>query len=85
MLLFERYSLNNQAFFGFTVLYRLKRTEGQSSKELNAWAARALYTITHLIPTKFPGHGCMDGLISERSFDSQATRVIDVFGLFLTC
>ena len=61
---------------GSTVLYRLKGTEGQSSK---VWA------VAHLIPTKFPGHGCMDGLTTECSFDSRPTRVIDVFGLFLTC
>ena len=31
---------------------------------------------------KFPGHGCMDDLVTERSFDSQATEVIDELGLF---
>ena len=30
----------------------------------------------------FPGHGCMDDLTVERSFDLQATRVIDVLDLF---
>ena len=36
--------------------------------------------------TQFPGHGCMDDLTNERSFDSKGTWVIDVFGLFfLTC
>ena len=35
------------------------------------------------IATQFPGHGCMDDLTSDRSFDSQATYVIDVLGLFL--
>ena len=44
----------------------------------------------HLVPEaiihdrtpEFPGHGCMDDLITERSFDSQAMWVIDVLGLF---
>ena len=33
---------------------------------------------------RFPGHGCMDDLATERTFnfDSQATLVIDVLGLF---
>ena len=35
------------------------------------------------IATRFPRHGCMDDLITERSFDSQATRIIDVLGLFI--
>ena len=30
----------------------------------------------------FPGYGCMDDLTTERSFDSQASCVINVFGLF---
>ena len=30
----------------------------------------------------FLEHGCMDDLTTERSFDSQATLVIDVLGLF---
>ena len=34
-----------------------------------------------LIPTQFPGHGCIDDLITERSFYSQATRVINVLSL----
>ena len=38
---------------------------------LNARAARAQN-----------GYGCMDNLTAERSFDSQATWVIGVFGLF---
>ena len=33
----------------------------------------------------FPGHGCVDDLITVRSFDLQATWVIDVLGFFLTC
>ena len=28
--------------------------------------------------TQFPGHGCMDDLTTERSFDSLVTMVIDV-------
>ena len=39
---------------------------------LNAWAARAKHTTVHLVTTQFPGHGCMDDLKTERSFDSQA-------------
>ena len=34
-----------------------------------------------LLP-QFPGHGCMDDLTTERSFDLQATWVIDVLGKF---
>ena len=46
---------------------------------LNAWAARAEYTTAHPIATQFPGHGCMYDLTTERSFDSQAMWVINVF------
>ena len=42
---------------------------------LNAWACT--------IATPF-GHGYMDDLTTERSFDSKATWVIDVLGLFLS-
>ena len=31
---------------------------------------------------QFPEQGCQDDLTTERSFDSQATWVIDVLGLF---
>ena len=34
-----------------------------------------------VIAAQFPGHGCMDDLATERSFDSQTTWVIDVFRL----
>ena len=30
---------------------------------LNTWAARAKYTTTCPIATRFPGHGCMNGLL----------------------
>ena len=33
------------------------------------------------IDTPFPGHGCTDDLTNDRSFDLQATWVIDVLGL----
>ena len=36
-----------------------------------------------LIATQFPWHGCMDGLITQRSFDSEAMWGIDVLGLFV--
>ena len=42
----------------------------------------AEYTTVRPIATKFPGHGCMDDLTTERSFGSQATWVIDVLGVF---
>ena len=51
---------------------------------LNTWAAQALYTTARPIVTQFFGHGCMIDLATERSFDSQATCVIDVLGLFFT-
>ena len=35
------------------------------------------------IANQFPGHGCMDIIATERRFDSQATWVIDMLGLFL--
>ena len=38
---------------------------------------------TSPIAIQFPGNGCMDDLTTERSFESQATWTIDVFGLFL--
>ena len=34
------------------------------------------------IVTQFLGHGCMNDLTTERSFDSQATCVIDAICLF---
>ena len=34
------------------------------------------------IATEFPVHGCMDEFTTERGFDSKATWVIDVLGLF---
>ena len=37
-----------------------------------------------LIATQFPGHGCIDDFTIERSFESQATWVIDVLGSFLS-
>ena len=51
---------------------------------LNAWAARALYTTARPIVTQFFGHGCINDLKTECSFDSQATSVIDVLGLLFT-
>ena len=33
------------------------------------------------IATQFAGHGCIDDLTTERSFDLQTTWVIDVLGL----
>ena len=53
---------------------------------LNAWEARAKHTTVRLITDQFAGHGRMDGLATERSFDKQTTWVIDVLGLLLlTC
>ena len=52
---------------------------------LDVWAAWAKYTTARPIATQFPGHGCMDDLTTGRSFDSLATWVIDVLGLFWTC
>ena len=46
--------------------------------------ARAFYMTAHPIATQFPVHKCMDDLPIERDSDSQATRVIDVPGLFFT-
>ena len=40
---------------------------------------------TRPIASSFPGLECMDCLTTECSFDSQATWVIAVLGLFLTC
>ena len=39
------------------------------------------FTTQRPIATKFPGHGCMDDLKTERSFDSKASWVIVVIGL----
>ena len=47
---------------------------------LNALATRA-YTTTRPIATQPPGHGCMDDLKTEGSFDLQATWLIGVLGL----
>ena len=40
------------------------------------------YTTIRLFATQFPGYGYIDDLTTERSFDLQATGVIDVLGLF---
>ena len=48
---------------------------------LNSWPARAYYTTKRPTAILFTGHRCMDDLTTERSFDSQATWVIDVLGL----
>ena len=45
-------------------------------------AVNAQYTTVRPIATQFPGHGCLDDLTTERSFNSQATCVVDVLGLF---
>ena len=46
---------------------------------------RQLGHITQPHARLFPGHLCMNDLTTERSFDSQATWVIDVLGSFSTC
>ena len=52
----------------------------------NAWAARVYCTTAHLIATQFPWYGIMDNLTTERSFESQATWVIDIVCfMFWTC
>ena len=48
---------------------------------LNVSEDRALYMTSRPIVTQFPGHRCMDDLITERSLDSQATWVIYILGL----
>ena len=53
----------------------------QCRHSIPALFARALYTAARPIATQFPWHGRMDDLTNERSFDSQATWVIDVLGL----
>ena len=48
--------------------------------------AGSYYTTAHHIATKFPGSRCMYDLITERSYDSQATYntwVINMLGLSL--
>ena len=54
---------------------------------LIAWAARAEYTTARLTPPPPPPHFRWHGRIYDvttyHSFDSQATRFIDVFRLFL--
>ena len=52
---------------------------------LHVWVVWAYYTTARPIATQFPGQGCIDDLETERSFDLEATWVIDVLGLFLTC
>ena len=48
------------------------------------WAARADYTTARLIaPLIFLGMGVYYDVTTDRSYDSQATSFIDVFGLFL--
>ena len=50
---------------------------------LNALTARAYYTTAHPIASQFAGHGCMEYVTTERSFESQATCVFDMLGSFL--
>ena len=52
---------------------------------LIAWAARAEYTTARLTPPPphFRWHGRIYDVTTYHSFDSQATRFIDVFRLFL--
>ena len=50
---------------------------------LNARQAQAYYTTARPIVTHSLGHRCMNDLTSERGFESQATCVIGVLGLFL--
>ena len=45
------------------------------------WKIRAVYRTEPPVAAQFPGHGCMDDLTTERSFDSQATWAIEVLGL----
>ena len=44
----------------------------------NSWAAGAWYTTARPLATQVPGHRCMDDLPTERSYNSQATWVVDV-------
>ena len=44
-------------------------------------AAQAQYTTERPIADQFPGHGCMDGLVTERRFEPQATWVVAVLDL----
>ena len=50
---------------------------------LNAWAARAQFTIAHPIATLFPWYGCPDDLATEHSFNSQRTWPIGVLDSIL--
>ena len=50
---------------------------------LNVWEAWVYCTTACPIAIKFPGHGCMDDLTNERSFDLQAMWSIALLGLFL--
>ena len=45
---------------------------------------RIKFTTARPIAIQFTKYGCIDDLMTERSFDSQSTRVIDVLGLFMT-
>ena len=65
--------------FTFIIVYTLC---GHLIPALNAGATRAKYTTARPIAIQFYMHGCMDNLKTERGFDSQATWVIDVLGLF---
>ena len=42
-----------------------------------------MYRTTRPIATKFPGHGGMNDLKTERNFDLQATFVISVLSLYI--
>ena len=48
----------------------------------NAWADQTYYMTARPIATQFAGHGCLHDLTTERSFDIQATWVINVLDLF---
>ena len=48
---------------------------------LNAWAAKAEYTTARPVANYFPKNASNDDLTIERSFDLQASRVIDVLDI----
>ena len=67
----------------------VKRREFLSSSRFhlipagNDWQPDHNSMTASLIATQFPGYGCMDDFTTERDYDSQATWVITMLGIFV--
>ena len=75
---FARVSVIFQLFLYYFILTKL----ATSTIRVNFCTKCVEYTTVCSISTHFPWLGCKDDLVTERSFDSQATCIIDLLRLF---